>query len=228
MHRTLFAEPPLNQVQPGDIPSMLNPELTFLSLPKRDMKISGPFTETLLPLLEKLGVPSPTPNHIIIPCLSQQLPSIFQRFPNAVPVYSARCAKALCNFRTIKLNSELQFPYRIKLSLACYMTSALRTITPWTACAGREISDLLCKLVPEDLWVFREVAAVVGSQDDFEEAKHLACILREDLEIRARERGETLIVAAALSQKSLADERSYAERLFGLDTVEKKKLWFKK
>jgi len=108
------------------------------------------------------------------------------------------------------------------------MTSALRTITPWTACAGREISDLICKLVPEDLWVFREAAAVVGSQDDFDEAKHLACILREDLEIRARERGETLIVAAALAQKSPADGLSYAERLFRLDTVEKKKLWFKK
>jgi hypothetical protein len=228
MHRTLFAEPPLKQIQPGDILSMLNPELTFLSLPKRDMKISGPFVETLLPLLEKHGISTPAADHIIIPCLSQQLPSIFQRFPNAVPVYSARCAKALCNFRTVNLNSELQFPYRLKLSLACYMTSALRTITPWTACAGREISDLLCKLVPEELWVLKEAAAVVGSQDDFDEAKHLARILREDLEIRAKEKSETLIVAAALSQKTLADERSYAERIFGLDTLEKKKLWFKK
>jgi hypothetical protein len=156
-------------------------------------------------------------------------PSIFKRFPNAVEVKAVCCAQAFANYRTVKLDTELAFPDRIKLSLACCMTSALRTITPWTACAGSQILDLLSKLVPEDLWVFREVTAVVGSQYDIEESKHQGGVLLEHLEIRARERGEALIVAAALVQKSMSGEWiCHAVGIFGLDTVEKKKLWVKK
>jgi hypothetical protein len=59
-------------------------------------------------------------------------------------------------------------------------------------------------------------AAVVRNQEYFDEAKYLARVLQEDLESRARERDEVLIVAATLAQKSVADERSYAERRFRL------------
>ncbi|KAE8333799.1 hypothetical protein BDV39DRAFT_188166 [Aspergillus sergii] len=42
--------------------------------------------------------------------------------------------------RTITIRPELGFNYHLKLSLACQITSALRTITPWTTCGGPNIS----------------------------------------------------------------------------------------
>jgi siderophore synthetase component len=130
--------------------------------------------------------------------------------------------------RTVTISPELGFPYHLKLALACQITSALRTITPWTACGGLEVSELLQKLLPSDLWVFNEAAAVCGSQEDFNEAKHLSCILREDLESRATASGETLILAAALAQRPVNDSRSHAERVFGLDTLKKRVDWFRR
>ncbi|GMF66906.1 unnamed protein product [Aspergillus oryzae] len=86
--------------------------------------------------------------------------------------------------------------------------------------------ELLEKFLPDDLWVFREVAAVSGSQKDFNEARHLACILRDTLESRAQANDEVLIMAMALTQKPYGDSRTYAEILYNLETVVQKKEWF--
>ncbi|KAF7128318.1 hypothetical protein CNMCM5793_002860 [Aspergillus hiratsukae] len=129
--------------------------------------------------------------------------------------------------RTITLRPELEFKYHLKLALACQITSAVRTVTPWTTGQGGAISDLLEKTLPADLWVFKEMAAVTGRQEDFHAAKHLSCVLREDLEPRARMNNETLVVAAALMERHPEDGKTYPERLFNLDTVEKRKKWFR-
>ena len=88
--------------------------------------------------------------------------------------------------------------------------------------------ELLEKFLPDDLWVFREVAAVSGSQKDFNEARHLACILRDTLESRAQANDEVLIMAMALTQKPYGDSRTYAEILYNLETVVQKKEWFQR
>jgi hypothetical protein len=207
---------------------MTNPGLTFLSIPRIDICVSGPFEELLRPLLDKLDIANPSPDRIIIPSLTQQQPSIIARFPNSVPVFSAQCATAQASMRTVTLSPELQFPYHLKMSLACTITSALRTITPWSALGGLAVSELLVKLLPSDLWAFWERAAVCGSQKDFDEAKHFSCILREDLEDKAKAHGETLVIAAALAQKALDDNRTSTERLFELNTIEKKRCWFRR
>ena len=207
---------------------MVNPNITFLSVPRTALRITGPFENVLQPLLERLQISEPGGDRVIVPSLTKQLPSIMMRFPDAVAVSTTQCAQAQASMRTITMSPELEFPYHVKLSLACKITSALRTITPWTACGGLAVSQLLQELLPPDLWVFTEAASICGSQEDFNEAKHLACILRDDLESRAEACSETLIMAAALSQRPTGDERSYAERLFGLDTTVKKKEWFKR
>jgi siderophore synthetase component len=129
--------------------------------------------------------------------------------------------------RTIMVRPKLEFMYHLKLSLACQITSALRTITPWSAIGAPEVSELLVKLLPKDMWVYREVASVNGGQEDFNEAKHMSCILREDLEFKARAQGEALILAAALPQPVLDCGKTHAEMLFGLDTPEQKLAWFR-
>jgi siderophore synthetase component len=131
--------------------------------------------------------------------------------------------------RTLTLRPELNFRYHLKLSLACQITSALRTITPWTALGGAEVSELLGKLLPPDMWLFEEVAAVTGAQEDFSDAKHFSCILREDLELRANAQGESLIIASAFSQlpvDGFEEGTAHAQALIPLEGGERKE-WFR-
>ncbi|KAI9368037.1 IucC family-domain-containing protein [Aspergillus egyptiacus] len=228
-HRLCYAQAPLKPVTPEDIPGMLQPALAFVSVPRTDLRITGPFEQELQPLLERLKVPKTTDDRVVVPCLAQQLPSIQQRFPSATVLQlTADCADAQASMRTLTLRPELEFKYHLKLSLACQITSALRTITPWTTCGGPVQTALLEKLLPEDLWVFREVAAVSGSQENFNDARHLSCILRDSLDSRARENDESLIIAAALAQRPAGSSRTYAEVLYRLETIPQKKEWFAK
>ncbi|KAJ5887435.1 siderophore [Penicillium taxi] len=217
------------QVLPAHIPQMIAPSLSFVSVLHRDMRTTGPFEATLEPLLRKLGIPNPkAKNTLLVPCLTQQVPAIIKNFKNAVVVAErASIASAQASLRTISLQPELEFNYHLKLALACQITSAIRTVTPWTTGQGLAISNLLQKLLPVDLWVFREVAAITGRQENFDAAKQFSCVLREDLEPRARLNNETLVVAAALMEQHPKDGKTYPERLFKLESVEERKVWFR-
>lgn len=228
-HRTCDAKPPLKPVIPEDIPGMLTPELSFVSIPSSDMHVAGPFKEVLQPLLNTLGIPSASEGHMVVPCLSQQLPSVLQRFPQANVLKSLPgCVDAQASLRTLTVRPELEFPFNLKLSLACQVTSALRTITPWSAQGGPIVTDILTRFLLPELWLFREVAAATGSQSNFDDAKHLSCILREDLEPRADANDEALIIAAALTQQPHGTSQPYAEIIFDLKTITEKQDWFRR
>lgn len=207
---------------------MLTPPLAFVSVPRADMRITGDFEQMIQPLLKTLSIPETSSDRVIVPCLSRQLPSVLQRFPNAVVLKTmTECADAQASMRTLTLRPEYSFGYHLKLALACHITSALRTITPWTTCGGPVQTALLERFLPEDLWVFREVAAISGGQDDFSDARHFSCILRDDLEDRAQD-NETLVIAAALAQQPHGSTRTYAEILYNLQTTAQKQAWFQK
>ncbi|KAI7781602.1 hypothetical protein LA080_014500 [Diaporthe eres] len=228
MHRSCVAQEPLETVSPKDVQSLRNPEMKFLAVPSTDLRITGAFQTRLRPLLQKLGVANTIPGTVVVPCLERQIPAIRSRFPNVEVLQSPQVtARAQAATRTVSLAPELESPYHLKLALACFITSALRTVSPWTACVGPEAGDVLSDILPEDLWVAREVASVTGSGADFDEAKHISCVLREDLEPRANALGETLIPAAALAETDLATGISSAERVFGLDSIDKRKEWLR-
>ncbi|OQE21277.1 hypothetical protein PENSTE_c012G04829 [Penicillium steckii] len=228
-HRLCYAQAPLKPFHSKDLADMLTPSLAFVSVPRSDMLISGEYEETLESLLQKLKVPKPSSERLIVPCLTQQLPAVQLYFPNAIVVKTvSQIADALASIRTLKTRPERDFPYHIKLSLACQITSALRTITPWTAIGGPFFSDLLEKFLPETLWVYREVGAITGSQEDFSKAKHLSCILRDDLEAQAKANNEMLVLAAALAHHLPGTSQSYAEILFNLKTPQDKREWLQR
>lgn len=229
MHRSCFAQEPLDPVSPRDVHSLRNPEIRFLAVPASDLRITGAFQSRLQPLLRKLGIANAIPGTaVVVPCLGRQIPAITSRFPRAQVLPSPPVtARAQAATRTVSLAPELGSPYHLKLALACFITSALRTVSPWTACVGPEVGEVLSEVLPENLWVAREVASVTGSGADFDEAKHISCVLREDLEPRANSLGETLIPAAALAETDLATGISSAERVFGLDTIDKRKAWLR-
>ncbi|KAL2811266.1 hypothetical protein BJX63DRAFT_444294 [Aspergillus granulosus] len=225
LHKTLYTQSPLPQIHPSQIWDMLSPEVTFLSVPRSQMRVSGPFEELLSDLLTKLNVSGGSEDRIIVPSLAQQNLSILSRFSDVQVVGSER-ASAQASMRTLTLRPELGFKYHLKLSLACQITSALRTITPWTALGGAEVSELLEKLLPPDMWLFKEVAAVTGAQENFNNAKHFSCVLREDLELRANAQGESLIIASALSQLPVSGFERGNSQAEAILPAEGRKEWF--
>ncbi|CRG91682.1 putative protein KIAA1109 [Talaromyces islandicus] len=226
-HRTCFAHEMLEPVGPDELPAMLNPGLTFVALPRSSVRVSGSFEQLTRPLKQLFGIPPLAPEEkekITVPCLLQQLPAVLKLFPDAEVIKSVpSCAQAQAAIRTITVPG---FQFDIKFSLACLITSAIRALPCWAAAVAPELTDILKRLFPEDLWVFGEVAAVTGSQENLAEARHLTCILRENLESRAEENNETLILASALMERPLGGDRTYAEILFDLESEEDKIQWF--
>ena len=229
MHRSCLALPPLEPIGSTDLLSVINPSIAFLSVPFSDALLVGPFIDALQPLLDQLRIPQPEQDRLIVPCLARQIPVILKTFPKVhVLPTKPLGAFAQASLRTVQLPPEAKFPYILKFALCCRVTSAIRTVTPWTACVGPEMSELLTKLLPAALWVCTEIAGVTGSQRDFEQAKVITCLLREDLEPRARRKGQVLIVAAALAESGADNDVVNAERVFGLDTSDKRRRWFRR
>ncbi|KAB8229007.1 IucC family-domain-containing protein [Aspergillus alliaceus] len=230
LHRTCLAQSPLKAVMPDDIPELLRPELSFLSVTRSQMKAFGPFEKLLEPLLKSLRVAKPeSPDLIVVPCFSRQLPNIMPLFPDARQLRAVQnCCQALVSIRTLSFAPEVDFPFHLKLSLNCQITSGPRTITPWSAALGPVLSKALEGLLPPNLWVFEEVASITGGQDDFAKARHLTCIIRQSLEQQAENLGQALIPVTGLYQKPLQDDRTYMEIMFGLDDLPKRQTWFRR
>lgn len=229
MHRSCLALPPLAPIAPEDLISIINPSISFLSVPSCNVLLIGPYTDTIAPLLRQLSVPHPPSGRLTVPCLTRQIPAIEEFFPQVrVLQTSTLKAFAQASLRTVVLGPEAKFPYHLKFALFCRITSAIRTVTPWTASVGPEMSALMKRLFPAELWVYEEVAAVTGSQENFEEAKLITCLLRKNLEPRAEGLGQVLIVAAALAESGVDGRVSNAERVLMLDNEEKRKTWFRR
>lgn len=82
---------------------------------------------------------------------------------------------------------------------------------------------MLVDILLKDIWLYADILSVVGRQNSVDEVKHIGCILRKDLEDRATSNGEA---AGALAQETVGNDRKFAEKMFGLDTLEKK-AWFR-
>lgn len=144
------------------------------------------------------------------------------------------CVDTQASMRTLTLRPEFNFPYHIKLSIACQITSDVRAIRPCQTLGGQLVRKQLHKFFPPNLWWFNEVASVSGSQtaqgdtqENEDKARHIGSILREDLEARANANNEALIIAGSLAQQPANDHRTHAEIVFGLETVEQKQNWVK-
>jgi hypothetical protein len=198
----------------------------MIAVDSASIRISGPFRTLLRPLERSLDIPHTREHEIAIPCLARQLPAIMLRFPSArVLAANATTASAQASIRTVVLPQSLGFEWHLKLAFACIITSALRTITPWTACVGPELSAVLDDLLPEETWICREVASVTGAQQDYDEAKHISCILRENHEAKADAMAQTLVIAAALAETPFGETECYATFLFGLETADERMDW---
>ncbi|KAG8688762.1 hypothetical protein FRC11_004822, partial [Ceratobasidium sp. 423] len=238
MHRSFFATPPMKPIQINDIEKFLDAEITIISVPRARIHLDGPFETSLEPLLSKLNLATIPADRALLPCFAEQLPVIHEHFGTDAEVVPSEN-------KSIKLHGQRQaamrtlsvpeFPFHVKMALSCTITSATRTMTPWTARMCIEVSQLLQDIAsdpdimpdPDLLWIARKMATACSADADFEEAKHLSVMLREDLEPRARTLGQCFVLPATLFEVGGEDRVAHVVRLFGLKTIEACKAWFR-
>lgn len=129
----------------------------------------------------------------------------------------------------IRLLRTLEMPgfpdMALKLSVGVKISSALRTISHFTADFGPRFSrDIIPKLTvdPDILYVEAETSSAVHRSADPEIAKHFTAIIREKYQVP---NGQAVIVVAALldmGHTGLDENVSVVEHVFGLDSAKKK------
>ncbi|GBB83366.1 hypothetical protein RclHR1_01010007 [Rhizophagus clarus] len=222
MHKSRYAVFPIREILPGTY-DFMNPLIRFVEIPLDKMVIRGSFKDAIEKIIKLMASPPPSSNNtILLPVHELQIPNIESRFPfvNILPEKYSIKAKSQASLRTIVIPNLVDIT--IKLPLGIKVTSALRTITPWTAYSGTALGKIFDKLEIDRnlLKVCKEIASVYPIEEDFNIAKHLTCIVREDYN-ELNSDGERVIICATLIER---DEfgKSVVEKIWNLDTEQKR------
>ncbi|KAG2188916.1 hypothetical protein INT44_004058 [Umbelopsis vinacea] len=233
MHKARYTVPPMPVIS-GDEYDLSNPRIRAVAVPRASVNLRGDFEELTEPLVKALFDNStetslPDPNeYVLMPIHELQLPNIHHYFSNVVvlPPNISVPAKALTSLRSIVVEDVLP-EHSLKLCLGMKISSALRTITPYTTYFGPGFSkNVVPKLTinKDVLQIERELASACYKHDDFNVAKHCSAVVREAFENTCAKRGEQVVVCAALVEKcqNAESNKSLVEHVWGLDTDEKK------
>ncbi|KAK6540865.1 hypothetical protein TWF694_008248 [Orbilia ellipsospora] len=226
-HRNCVPDKALAPLPPSELHRLTNPTVAILLVPRSDICVYGEIENLLEPLLESFGTSSSAPaGHIYIPYLAEQVPAILEAFPLARVIKSVPDrSRSQSSLRTVTITD---YKLDLKFSVAYRIGSQYRQFGRPSVSVGLGWAKILRKIVPENLWLFDELAGVAGDDQkmDYHSSCRLACVLRENSTARADVNDEALIVWAALMEKPYCDDRTYAEILFHLDTKGKKVEWF--
>ncbi|KAF7976134.1 hypothetical protein HWV62_7429 [Athelia sp. TMB] len=210
--------------------------LHFLQIPSSRLTITGDFTAEIKPLLDAVGIAAPA-GHVVLPVHEYQLKYLASTpllQEHDIAVLPQTCsARAQASIRTVTpwdpiSNSALLPGTAIKLPIAIRKTSALRTISPWSTTISHELNAHFPRMrslqnTQGILHICREKAGVSLKCTDFDVAKHIACIVREDATARAvGSAPEGVALAAALTQRNRPDEDAVVVKAWHLDTREKR------
>jgi siderophore synthetase component len=231
MHKARYTVPPMPVIT-GDVYDLANPTIRVVAVPRSSMKLRGDFESLLQPLLKamfhnSLDIPD-TSEYVLVPVHELQLPNINHFFGDIIvlPSNISTAAEALTSLRSIVVRDALP-EFSLKLCLGMKVSSALRTITPFTTYFGPGFSkNVVPKLTMDSsvLQIERELASACYEHNDFNVAKHCSCVVREAFENTSEERGERVIVCAALVEKCQSPDSntSLVEHVWGLDSDVKK------
>lgn len=228
--------PPLN---PGQV-NLTTPKLRLFAIPRSSMNIRGDFEELCKPLVDamlaKSGdgatmLRSKYRDHVFFPAHELQIPNIQSRFEDAklLPEEVNITVQSLTSIRSVAIPEVLK-GYSVKLCLGIKVSSALRTVTPFTTYFGPGFSANVVPKLSYDrkvLTVERELASITYRHPDTDVAKHCSCVIREAVEYEESNleaNGDAIIVAAALVekiQKPDTDE-TLVTHVWGLDTEERR------
>jgi len=200
MHKSRYAVAPICKVKPDTDMSKL--ALVLVSMPADAVVVSGEFLTIMAKILPVDMVPVGRVPILVHPL---QVPNVVSMFPEAMFHQFTVSALAQSSLRTVII-PELP-GYAFKLPVGIKVTSAMRTISPWTTFMGPRLIPILDRIIPDSnvLKYAAEHSSVSARNSNFDTAKHLACIIRDDFSATLREQNEAVIVSAALTERPNGD-----------------------
>lgn len=248
MHRARMSISPLPPPLPGQY-DFYHPRVRFLSIPRSRLSIQGNFEELLGPLFKSAATNAAKPlsaskGQMLFPVHELQIPNILANFPDAriLPEEFSVLAPAQASIRYVyrfivkapKFNLHyhrtLTLPcspeLTLKLAIGIRISSALRTISHFTAYAGPRFGrDVVPHLaINRNLLIIEnEIASVVYAHEDPEIAKNCTAVIRKIY--NGEKYGECVVIAAALAETGHGDRDDNAPTAvtaLRLDTMDKR------
>ena len=212
--------PPLT---PGMI-DLDNPRIRLVSFPRQAIHLRGDFEAKIYDLVEHMLGDPREPGVVYLPVHEFQLETLLEKFPVAQVVSEARpvWARSLTSVRSLAL-PELLPGKCLKLGIGIRVSSALRTVSPFSAYFGPGFSEANVPHLSYDrdiLTIQCETASAVARHEDPHIAKHAACIVRDALEC-SPESTQDLIVPCASLVERIQQPNTHATlvtHVFGLQT----------
>lgn len=236
MHKARKSYPPMKPMTPGSY-DLDHPKIRLAGIPRNDAALRGDyenlFTE-LADALFKAGGSDPRamheeydPYYVYIALHELQIPNVEQRFSNVYifPKEYSISVEALASLRSVAIPDIL--PGRsVKLCLGVKISSALRTVTPFTTHFGPGFSQVVPNLTYDRdvLIVECELGTVSFRHEDTDLAKHCSSVIREAVEYDPEYKDDLFIPCGVLVekiQKPDTDE-TMVTHIWGLDTEQKR------
>ncbi|KAF7317066.1 C2 domain-containing protein [Mycena chlorophos] len=206
-----------------------HPQIRFARVPEEDLDTQGAFKSLSRALVTKAAglsgtaVPADIPGTLVMPFHEMQLPTIREKFKNVEILEPSIAATAQSSIRTVLIPAMGNLA--LKVSVNMKISSALRTISHWTADFGPRFSrDIVPNLHIDHKVLFIETEPSSAVYRGVENAvrKHFTAIFREEFQPKE---GESIAVVAALLESGHRGAPvgvSAVEHVFGLDTETKR------
>ncbi|KAJ2811780.1 hypothetical protein FBU31_007711, partial [Coemansia sp. 'formosensis'] len=164
---------------------------------------------------------------VVMPVHPLHMPAVLKLFSFVRHLPYTAPAQAQASLRTVCPQALAPLGYDIKLPLGIKTTSALRTISPWSAFVGPRVTEVVPAIlrnapVEDALLIAGEPASAVSADPDYDIAKYLTCVIRNSPEYICHLRGERVIITAALTSSN-DDGISTVVSQWGLDTADKRR-----
>ncbi|OZJ06647.1 hypothetical protein BZG36_00275 [Bifiguratus adelaidae] len=241
MCKARYSLPPMEPIAPGSF-DFQSISLRAIIAPQDQIVLSGPFKQEMKPIWDRMAKMWSDElqahgynarDHLILPVHPLQIPNIADKFPHFIilPDSCGLPAKSLASVRSVVLDDNPIPGHTLKLALGLKISSALRTVTPFTTYFGPNLYHDVIPVLQYDreaLCIQSEVASAVAKHDDTDIAKHCSVVIRESGEYGGKEesKGLKVIVAGALVERDMHGV-PYVISAFELRSAEQRTQFFR-
>lgn len=223
MHKLRISYPPMPPLTPGVI-DLDNPRIRLVSFPRQAINLRGDFEAEVCGLIKHMLGDTRDPDLVYLPVHEFQVDTLLERFPVAQVMNEVRpvWARSLTSLRSLVL-PELLPGKCLKLGIGIRVSSAMRTISPFSAYSGPGFSKTNVPHLSYDkdiLTIECETASAVARHEDPHVAKHACCIVRDALEFGPESERDLIVPCASLTERIQQPNTNatLVTYVFGLET----------
>jgi siderophore synthetase component len=238
MHKARKSFHPMPPLYPGSY-DLEHPKVRLVGIPREKATVRGNYEELSKGLMDALlaagtdrdnvsTLRKQWDDYVFIAIHELQLPNVGQKFPDALifPAQHTISVEALASLRSVA-RPDILPGLSVKLCLGVKISSALRTVTPFTTYFGPGFSyDVVPKLTYDRdiLYVERELGTVSYTHEDSDISKHCSSVVREAIEYSPENKDDLFVPCCALVEKIQRPDTDVTllTHVWKLDTQEKR------